>query len=244
MKSLIFAVRFLTVLPLGFKYNKDKNSTIFFPVAGLLLGIILAIANSLLADIIPEFLLNVILVVLLVILTGGLHLDGLADTIDGFYAGKDRDDVLRIMRDSHIGSMGVIGLICVVLLKIGFLQAVSSSVKFKALLIMPVLSRWSMVFALFLFDYAREQGKAKDFFTGLTWKKFFLSTLVAVIITYFVFEFKGLLLIFFVAFSTFIFGKGIKIKISGLTGDTLGAINEVNEVLILLFLCVVGEIIV
>lgn len=238
MKSLILAIQFLTIIPFRNKSRVEEKSfsgaTVFFPLVGLFIGAILALTGNLLADVFPDLLLSILVVFLLVILTGGLHLDGFADTMDGFYAGKDKDDILRIMRDSRIGTMGVLGLIGIILLKIGFLQAMSLPVRFKSLLIMPVLSRWSMVFAIFIFNYVREQGKAKIFFIDMNWKNFFLSTLIAIIITYFIFGFKGLILIFLIGLSTFISGQAIKRKINGMTGDTLGAVNEINEVLILL----------
>ena len=155
---------------------------------------------------------------------------------------ENRTDILRIMRDSHIGTMGVLALIGIIILKIGFLQSLSLSIRFKSLLIMTVLSRWSMVLAILLFNYARREGKAKYFFSGLTWKEFSSATLITVIIILFVFRFKGIVLIFAVTLCTFIFGKVMKRKIGGMTGDTLGAINEINEVLILLFLNIGGKL--
>lgn len=240
LKNLIFAVRFLTIIPFKnankIEVKSFSDSTVFFPLAGLFLGVILASVGSLLTGVFPDFLLSVFIVFFLVILTGGLHLDGFADTMDAFYAGKDKDNILKIMRDSHIGTMGVAGVVGIILLKVGFLQALPLSIRFKSLLIMPVLSRWSMVFAIFLYDYVREEGKAKFFFTDMNCIKFSLSTLVTVIITYSLFEYKGLFLFFFIAVNTFIFGQMVKRKISGMTGDTLGALNEVNEVLVLLLL--------
>lgn len=213
---------------------------VFFPLVGLFLGVILALSSNLLANILPNLLISIVIILLLAVLTGGLHLDGLADTIDAFYAGRDKDEILEIMRDSHIGTMGVIGLIGLLLLKIGFLEAISF--KFIPLLIMPVLSRWSMALAIFLFNYVREEGKAKHFFLTMNWKKFLLVTLITLIITYFTFGFNriSLTLIFIVISSTVIFCQWVKGKINGITGDTLGAINEINELLILVVIYIGG----
>ena len=115
------AVQFLTVVRVRVAdpvtEEDQRNAAWFFPVVGLVLGLALAVTGWLLRCLLPWPVVAALLVVELVVLTGALHLDGLADTCDGFYAGRERDDVLRIMKDPHIGTMGVVGLICVLGLK-------------------------------------------------------------------------------------------------------------------------------
>ncbi|MFH1414572.1 MAG: adenosylcobinamide-GDP ribazoletransferase [Elusimicrobiota bacterium] len=240
MKSFIFALRFLTIIPLGFKHDSEKNtiaeSIVSFPLVGLLIGIILAFTASLLGNLVPNLLLCIIVILVSAVITGGLHIDGLADTMDGFYAGRNRDEILSIMRDSHVGTMGVLGIVGIVLLKIGFLSALVSDVRFKALLIMPAVSRWSLVVAVYLFDYARQQGKAESFFKDLKLIRLLIATLSVLVIVYFVLGVIGCTALVFIFLVTCIFGLIIKKKIGGVTGDTLGALNEVNEVLVLLLL--------
>ncbi|MDD5681610.1 MAG: adenosylcobinamide-GDP ribazoletransferase, partial [Candidatus Omnitrophica bacterium] len=185
MKNFFIALQFLTIIPIRIKRLDDKNlsrSVIYFPLIGLFLGLLLAGINNLLTILnLSDLTVNIILIFLLIVMTGGLHLDGLADTFDGVMSGKNKDETLAIMRDPHIGVMGVLSLIIILSLKVAFLSSVSASLKTVSLLLMGVLSRWSMVFAMSLFPYARQDGKAKKFITGADSKIIFPATAIALI---------------------------------------------------------------
>ncbi len=113
MRSLLVAISFLTRLPAGrfaaFNAEDVSHSAGWFPVVGLLLGAIYALAAFLLKSHLPLVMVAVLLVILDALATGALHFDGLADTADGFGGGKNREDILRIMRDHAIGSYGGVG---------------------------------------------------------------------------------------------------------------------------------------
>jgi len=243
MKSILLALQFLSIIPVKFSRVSEKeiaNAMIYFPLAGLLLGLILTGENYFLLFLnFPQLTISIILVVSLVALTGGMHLDGLSDTADAFLSGRPKEEILKIMRDPHLGVMGILGLISVILLKIGLLYSVAGSIKTSALLLMCVLSRWSAVFAMFLFPYARNEGKAKAFIQGMNLKIFILSTIIALVCAFMIWQLKGLFIITIVATSAYITGKFINNKIGGITGDTLGAINELTEVIILFSICVI-----
>jgi len=243
MRSFLLALQFLTIIPVKIRHlNEQKlsESIIYFPIVGLLLGLILLLANKLLFFLnFESFFINIILVILLLILTGGLHLDGLADTFDAFLSRKDKDEKLKIMRDSHIGVMGVLSLICIILLKIAFLSSINMSVKTIALLLMCTLSRWTLVLSMILFPYARQEGKAKVFIQGINLKIFFLATIITLCSVALVWQLKGLLVFLTTAISAYIMGKFIKRKIDGITGDTLGAINELIEIFVLFSICII-----
>ncbi|TRZ50353.1 adenosylcobinamide-GDP ribazoletransferase, partial [bacterium] len=179
------------------------------------------------------FISNTILIVLLIIFTGGLHLDGLADTADAFLSRKTKEEMLKIMHDSHIGAMGVLSLICILLLKIAFLSSISPALKTIGLLLMCTLSRWTLVFSMFLFPYARNEGKAKVFAEGVNFKIFISATIITLTSTLIIWRLKGLFVFGIIAMSTYIISKFINNKIGGITGDTLGAINELTEVIAL-----------
>ena len=216
---------------------------IYFPLVGLLLGLILAGANGLLSFFNFEpYFINVMLVILLIVLTGGIHLDGLADTTDALLSGKDREEMLEIMRDSRIGVMGTLGLISIILLKIALVSALTVSLKTISLILMCVLSRWSLVFAMFLFPYAREDGKAKLFIQGINFKIFILATMLALISIAGTGKLSGLLVFAISAIGTYIINKFITRKIGGITGDTLGATNELIEIIILFSICILERI--
>ncbi|MDP2943504.1 MAG: adenosylcobinamide-GDP ribazoletransferase, partial [Candidatus Omnitrophota bacterium] len=98
-----------------------------------------------------------------IIITGGIHLDGFADTCDGFYGKRSREDILKIMRDSHIGAMGATSLTALLLLKFAILSSVAQEDLLKILVITAVFARWSQVLACTISKYARDEGKAKYF---------------------------------------------------------------------------------
>lgn len=247
MRGFLLALQFLTIIPIGARLSIDKNKlhqvVVYFPLVGLLLGLILSGVSSLLSLIpLEKFLTNAILVILLIILTGGLHLDGLADTFDALSSGKRKPEMLEIMRDSHIGTMGALSLIGIILIKVALLSSLDSGVMNVSLILMCLLSRYSLVFSMFLFPYAREEGKAKVFIEGVNLKVFSRATLVSLLISILLLKLKGLIVFIMVLVFVFLVGKVIAGKIGGMTGDTLGAINELTEPLILLTILILTRL--
>lgn len=247
LTAFLLAAQFLTILPLKIKeFDKKKMAwaMAYFPVIGLLLGLFLCGINSLLCLLdFPALCVNIILVIALIIATGGMHLDGLSDTVDALASGKTKEEILGIMRDPHIGVMGALSLICVIFLKTGLLSSLNTSTKAAALLLMCVLSRWSAVWAMFLFPYARREGKAKVFIEGMNLKILIISLITALLFAFFACRIKGLLVLFIIAGCTYLGGKVISRKIGGMTGDTLGATIELMEILALLFACILQGVI-
>ena len=242
MSSFLLALQFLTTLPLKIRNFSDKKmawALVYFPIVGLFLGLMLLGLNTLLSIFgISPAVANIILVIVLIILTGGMHLDGVADTADAFLSGKAKKEMLEIMRDSHIGVMGVLALISIILLKISLLSSVNVAVKPVALMLMCILSRWSVVLAMYLFPYARQEGKARLFIQGMDLKIFFLSTIAAVICSFLIWHIQGLIVLLAVALCSYVIGKLVMRKIGGVTGDTLGATIELTEIVILLTVCI------
>jgi adenosylcobinamide-GDP ribazoletransferase len=238
INGFLLALQFLTVIPLRIKNVDDKSvacSLIYFPLAGLIMGFLLVGMYELLLILnFPSLAISIILVVFLVILTGGLHLDGLSDTSDAFLSRKGREQMLEIMRDSHSGVMGVLAIISVLLLKIAFLYSIAIEFKPVALVLACVLSRWAMVLPIYLFPYARAEGKAKFFIQGVNLKILLLSTGLALACVLIFWQLKGLYIFVMVAAFTYLAGKFINKKLSGVTGDTLGALCELNELVVLL----------
>ena len=238
MTSILLAFQFLTILPFKVKrFNADALAwaAVFFPIVGLALGLILAGVNYLLVSYgFNDIASNIVLVILLVILTGGLHLDGLSDTSDALFSGKPKDEMLAIMRDSHVGVMGVLAIISVLLLKVAFLSAIAPELKSKALILMCVLSRWSMPLSIYSLPYARQNGKAKSFMDGMNIWIFLTASLIALVITYFLLGVLGISILGATAAAAYFTGLYIKGKVGGITGDTIGAVSELSEVVILI----------
>jgi len=242
MDSFLLAAQFLTILPLkikGVTEEKIASAMVYFPVVGLLFGLMLWGINALLYILnFPALAINIILTIALIIITGGIHLDGVSDTVDALASGKAKERMLEIMRDPHIGVMGVLSLISIILLKISLLSSVSVSSKPIALLLMCALSRWSAAWVIFLFPYARQEGKARVFIQGMNLKIFILSLIVTFIFAFAIWRVKGLLVLLIIAGCSYLNGKIIARKIGGITGDTLGANIEFTEIIALFIVCI------
>ncbi|MDN5347345.1 MAG: adenosylcobinamide-GDP ribazoletransferase [Clostridia bacterium] len=241
LKAFLTALRFLTRLELGEGGRTPEDfhrSLAYFPLIGLLLGLILAACRQILAFHMPPAVQAGLLLALEVYLTGGLHLDGFMDSIDGLFSGRERERILAIMKDSHVGAHGVTAVIILLLLKFSLFFSLPPQPGWNLsplLLIMPVLSRWSVVLALILFPYARSDGMGSLFGAGSRGGRSFLvgATVIALTIVYLVMGLMGLVLAFLVGLLAWYWGTWVCHRIGGLTGDTYGALAEIAEVYVL-----------
>lgn len=144
MGSLILALRFLTVLPIPGREAQGPTAlgraAWWFPVVGLMLGALLAGAGRLIDALLPPLVGAALLVTGWKAATGAIHLDGLADCLDGL-AGRDRERRLAIMRDSRIGVFGAVGLALFLLLSVTALAGLALSVRYRLLVLAPVIGR-------------------------------------------------------------------------------------------------------
>jgi adenosylcobinamide-GDP ribazoletransferase len=244
--SFLAALQFLTSIPVPLKRKLSPEqlgrATTYFPMVGLIIGIILAILNWLLGFILPSAVVNALLIVALVILTGALHLDGFADTCDGLAGHKPVEERWRVMRDSRTGAFGVVGVVLLLLVKYVSLNNVPPEMMTAVLIFMPVVSRWAMVYAIFAFRYARPEGLGTAFKNATRWPQFTIATIFTLAIAaalYPLFGISGFLLVIGVWLIITAFAFYFKYKFAGLTGDTYGAINEVAEVMTLVFAIVI-----
>ena len=243
-RDLITALCFLTRLPLpalscwqSAHMRGPAEAMATFPLAGLVLGALLVGLDRLLnLTAFPLATRSILLVVALVALTGGLHLDGLMDTCDGLIGGHSAEQRLAIMRDSHVGSYGVLGGVCVVLLKVGALGAVPGGTRAPALLLTPMLGRWALVSAAALFPPARPSGLGAAFRTGVTPRRLAVATATCAIAACVLGRVAGALALVGTCAATWLLGRAITARIGGLTGDTYGALAEVTEVVALFLL--------
>lgn len=211
----------------------------FFPLIGALLGLILAGIDLLLAPVGGLALASVSLVALLALLTRGLHLDGLGDTFDGFGAGGNRERILRIMDDSHIGAFGVIAIVLVLSFKIHALASIDAE-RWRALLAAPVLGRWAMVVLGYRSQPAKP-GLGSALVEHLTTGHFFFATATTLFLTTAILHAGGLVIMG----AVYVFGLVSKSffhrRLGGVTGDTCGAIGELSETSVLFFLAMMSQ---
>ena len=236
MQSFISALAHLTRLPLPavpFDEESFGRSTAFFPLAGLVLGGILAAFWLLAAPFLPAPLLAALLVVGMVILTGGIHLDGFIDGVDGLFSGRSRERKLEIMRDSRVGAFGVLGLVCLLLLKYNLFLVLPRESLPLLLVVTPALSRWGITLAAAHFPYARAEGMGKlhGAYTGK--REVAIATLTAAAASGAALGAAGLCLLAAGGALTFFAGFRVTRTLGGLTGDIYGLINELMEVFLL-----------
>lgn len=236
MKSFLAAVQFLTVIPVPKAFTGDVEdlgkSVPFFPIVGLLIGILAATLAFVLVAILPPFPACAIIVIFLISVSGSLHMDGLADTADGFFSARPRERILEIMRDSRIGVMGVIAVVCAIMLKVSLLVSLPPSSRTDIIFLMPLAGRCALVVMMTALPYVRSEGGLATLFVNrrsrfhAIWAALFL--IVAAGLTA---EWMGLAaaiatLAVIALFSLYCFRK-----IGGCTGDTLGAVCEIAEIM-------------
>jgi adenosylcobinamide-GDP ribazoletransferase len=245
MKRFLIALQFLTIFPVKIKSEiKDRDfgaSLLYFPLVGLLIGLLLA-GSVFLFSFLPVLFKSTLILILSIIITGGIHLDGFADTCDGLYGLRPKEKILEIMRDSRIGVMAVVGLVTLLLLKFSLIASLRNEVLWKALIVMAVFSRWTQGLACSNSAYARKEGKAKYFIEYASKRDVFIGGLFSLALFVLLMQIKGTILFLVSAPVIFLFLQYIKKKIGGMTGDTIGAISEVAEVLILLFFSIIINI--
>ena len=242
------ALGFLTIIPLPRRCELSQESVgrslAYFPIVGLIIGLILAGLNWFLALLLPQAVVNGLLLVSLGVITGALHLDGFVDTCDGIAAHKTVEDRWRVMHDSQAGALGIVGVFLLLLIKYVSLNSVPENLLMATLMFMPVVSRWAMVYAVFTYPYARPAGLGKASKQGTRWPSFALATvitlLVAVTLAWLAdipfFYLVGLAIIISIWVIVIAMATYFKRKFAGLTGDTYGAINEVVEVVVLILI--------
>ena len=236
MRKILIALTFLTRLPVPIPKNitaeEMGKSSAFFPFVGLILGGILVGLNWLTGHIwTSRFTINAILLVSLIGLTGGLHLDGLMDTCDGIFSGRPRERMLEIMKDSSVGAFGILGAICILLLKLAFLSEIDDTQKWKALLLAPTFGRWSMSFALVAFPYARKEGMGGTFADFANVKGLILASSLLVVTFVIVLQWRVGFIMPPLVLSAYALALSISSKLGGLTGDTYGALCEFMEMI-------------
>ena len=235
------ALQFLTIFPTPLRHEvtakTSGQSLTYFPLVGLILGVILLGLHYGLSFILPPTIVNALLIIALVILTGAHHLDGFIDTCDGVISGKSRKERLAIMSDSKVGAFGIVGAILLLLLKY---VSLSSALILPALLLMPTLSRWAMVSVIFTFPYAKSSGMGLAFKQGASWQRLTIATIIALIAAVALLKWWGLVLMAALGLIVFGISSYFHTRLGGLTGDNYGAINELAEVFVLLLIILLG----
>ena len=227
MKPFILAMQFLTsfYLPVAVDFTDEnlRKSVFFFPWIGVILGYLLYFISSFFKN---QAIKGLVLLILWLVFTGAMHLDGLSDTVDGFFARKDREKTLEIMKDSRIGAFGVISLVLVLLTKYVLLTQIDLNPTTLA----GVLggARLSNAFVIGLVPSARPDGMGKMLQQTKPLPYILVSALLFIIFLFLMDKSLFLVLLGQMLIVGLIVFVSIK-KIKGVTGDIYGADVEIAE---------------
>lgn len=237
MLPLWIALQFLSSLPIrlpGMPAPEELGrSLLFYPLVGLLFGVILWVLNIALAGA-PVLLHAALLLTVWVLLSGGLHLDGLADSADAWLGGfGDRERTLTIMKDPRSGPIAVVTLVLVLLLKYAALLALIEQQQGVALIIVPLIGRAALLGLFLTTTYVRAGGLGQALADHLPrktgWQVLLVSAAVCVLIAGF-----NAVVALLLAVVVFIWLRHLMVRrLGGTTGDTAGALLELLEMSVL-----------
>lgn len=242
MKRFRLALSFLTTLPVrpdGEARPGDLGwAAVWFPAVGLVIGLILAALAYGLERIFPSLLAGALVVAAWALLTGALHLDGLADCCDGLLPAVSRERRLEILRDPHLGSFGAAGLALFLILKVAAVSAVIQSAAtwplqpLLALTLAPVLARW-LILPVGRQPLARSGGLGSEFSLGLKSRDVILAAVLPLLLVL-LSGWRGLLAVVLAALAALGAVRLALSRLNGITGDVLGLVVELSELMVLL----------
>jgi adenosylcobinamide-GDP ribazoletransferase len=246
MRLYVIALQFLTIVPLPFSVRCEEEdlgrSMALFPLAGLTLGGLLAGCDYLFAMTLSRPVSDLLLIIILTAVTGALHLDGLADVCDGLAARGGRERFLAVMKDSRVGAVGVVGLVLALLLKYQALLAVAPGWKREALLLFPMVARFSQVQVTVGSKRARQDGLGSLFIGGAGTMQLVVAGLATLAVGWLLLGVPGMGCVAVCALFTWSAKVWFHGKLGGITGDVIGCVSELNEIICLLALPAFGRI--
>lgn len=234
-RPVLTAVQFLTRIPVpswvGHGPGQLEHAARWFPLVGILVGLAGAGVLALARLGFPPLLSAVLSTLATVLLTGAFHEDGLADSCDGLFGGWTRDDALRIMKDSRIGTYGMVGLGLVLAAKVCCVSVLPP----LALVAAHAASRaWALTLVAGL-SYVREEGKAKPVAEGIGRSglliAFLCGALPALLLGW-----RGALAAALAGLPTWHLARWVRRRLGGYTGDVLGMVQQATELTMLLAL--------
>lgn len=244
LRLFFIAVQFFTRLPIprwvGFEQEWLHHASRYFPLVGVVVGAIAVAVYAAAALVFPAPVAAVLSTVATIYATGAFHEDGFADTCDGLGGGMTRERVLEIMKDSRVGAYGAIGIVCMLLAKCASLAMLPPSSAIGALLLAHPLSRLAATSLIWRMEYARAEGKAKPLAERMTTAEFAIasgSVAVAAAVLLGTDALAPRALLAALAASgaaAWWLARKFARRIGGYTGDCLGAVQQLTEVLVYL----------
>lgn len=240
--GLITAVRTLTLLPMpGKDTERMANSLYYFPLVGALIGGLVTLIAWLLGYVFAWPMgAGVAGVFVSAWITRGLHLDGLSDTVDGYYGAATRERRLEIMKDHHVGAFGVVAIALVLLIKSAALTQLATYGQWAWIPVPFILARLIQVLLAVTLPYARnEGGKAEAFVQQAGASHFIVAAVLALVLCGWLMQLSGLALFVFTFIIGYLLAQWMRRVFGGVTGDLLGFSNEFIECLLLFVIAAV-----
>lgn len=243
VNQIILLIQFMTRIPIPIKVEYSEKQLgkgiKYFPLVGYLIGIIIFITGIVLNKYIDnKYIISLLLILIELKLVGLIHIDGLADSFDGLFSYRDKDRILEIMKDSRVGTNGVVVLIFYYLAKLILIAEIISRGDMRCLIIYPIIARMSTSVNVGFGVYARDNGMSTGIIGMNQVKDSIFSVILTLLLIILVYYNSGILkgLIMFVAGILFIFyfRRVVYKKIGGITGDTMGASLEMTGLVVLL----------
>jgi adenosylcobinamide-GDP ribazoletransferase len=225
VKGLLGAIQFLTRVPIRLSQPPELNRCVpWFPLTGGLIGLAVGGIAAGLAELVPMAVAAAAAIVAGMLITGAFHEDGLADVADAFGGGWTREQRLRILEDPLHGSYGVAALCSTIVIRILCVASLAPASAFAGLVAAHTLGRSAAVGAMATFPLATPDGLGAGYTTGLSRRRAFIGVLGGI----------GIAAAGVAAAATT--GALALRKIGGVTGDVLGAVEQVTECLVLVVL--------
>lgn len=259
MNKFLNLLQFLTRITVSknLKYNEDMGSAmIYFPVVGIVIGVITT-AAFLVLRMIPGYenihlLISTAVVLLEVIITGGLHIDGFGDTFDGLFSYRSKERMLEIMKDPTMGTNGILAIVFLIVFKIAAVDIVLQKNMAWALFAMPAAGRLAPVVMSYKAVSARKNGMG-ELFIGKCSSSNLIGAFLIAEITVLTASFTAYgdvkksavygLSVILIAVYAVLFRKSVYRQIDGITGDILGCSTEMSELIFIIFAAVIAQII-
>ena len=240
-EQFIILIQFMTRIPIPLKisYSEKKlgKSIKFFPLVGLIIGLILYFSNFLITVYLKNIFYNktiiaIFLIILEILIAGIIHIDGLADTFDGLFSYAKKEKMLEIMKDSRIGTNGAVVLILYFITKTVLISEIITTTP-KYLIIFPIIARLSTPVNAGLSNYARKSGMSNAIISENGIFEVIFSLALSIILVFYIIGIEGIITIFIAFIFIIIFMLNVRKKIDGITGDTMGASLELTSILVL-----------
>lgn len=236
IENIILAIGFLTRLPipakLNYSHSKLAEGLSFAPIIGSIIGGLLVMVHYVSGLVFPDQIVAGLIIVFYVYISGGLHIDGLGDLGDGLYSGKTEAAFYKVMKDSRLGTGGLLSIIFVLAFDYLLLM---ETMNWKVLFLLPVAGRLAMLYGAVIGNYPKcYEGSGKLFIEERGIRNSWGMLLLILSLFYIIFNLTGILIFLGLIICTYILVNRWSKRLNGITGDMLGALVECSQTVFLM----------